>query len=147
MPDWSTRLAVTYVDPDSKNTITITPIDSFSPTFALNADVLHSIEQTHIGVVYNPQAISFSMTVKAIGDVVGRLTSLAMTRSRFDITLQEQTGDDWSFHSVVLRDCVITSASPSPATVTGAPAATFSGVSLHATADTKAAGAASIPVP
>jgi len=147
MPDWSTRLAVTYVDPDSKNTISITPIDSFSPTFALNADVLHSIEQTHIGVVYNPQAISFSMTVKAIGDVVGRLTSLAMTRSRFDITLQEQTGDDWSFHSVVLRDCVITSASPSPATVTGAPAATFSGVSLHATADTKAAGAASIPVP
>jgi hypothetical protein len=147
MPDWSTRLAVTYVDPTSKATIAVSPIDSFSPTFALNADVLHSIEQTHIGVVYNPQAISFSMTVKAIGNVVGQLTQLAMTRQRFDITLQEATGDDWSFHSVVLRDCVITSASPSPATVSGAPAATFSGVSLHATADTKAAGAATIPVP
>jgi hypothetical protein len=147
MPDWTTRLAVTYVDPTTHNSVSITPIDQFSPTFALAADVLHSIEQTHIGVVYNPQAISFSLTVKAIGDVVGRLTALAMTRQRFDITLQEQLGDDWAFHSIVLRDCVITSASPSPATVTGAPAATFSGVSLHATADTKAAGAVTIPVP
>ena len=145
MPDWSTRLAVTYVDPTSQQTVVVSPIDSFSPTFALNADVLHSIEQTHIGVIYNPQTISFSMTVKAIGDVAGKLTQLAMSRTRFDVTLLEQTGDEWSFHSIVLSDCVITSASPSPATISGAPAATFSGVSLRATADSKAAGQASIP--
>jgi len=149
MADWTTRLAVSYQDPTTKQAVSITPIDSFSPTFALAADVLHSIEQTHIGVIYNPQAISFSMTVKAIGDVVGKLTQLALSRQRFDVTLQEQqgTGDDWSFHSIVLTDCVITNASPSPTTVQGAPAATFSGVSLHATADPKAASKVTIPVP
>jgi len=148
MTDWTTRLAVSYQDPVSKQQVSITPIDSFSPTFALAADVLHSIEQTHIGVIYNPQAISFSMTVKAIGDVVGKLTALAMSRQRFDVTLQEQqgTGDEWSFHSIVLSECVITSASPSPASVQGAPAATFSGVSLHATANPKAADQVTIPL-
>jgi hypothetical protein len=125
--------------------VDISPIDSFTPSFSLNAEVLHSIEKTHIGVVYSPQAISFSMTVKAIGDVAGRLTELALKGRRFNIVLQEGSGADWAFHSVVLSDCIITSATPTSATISGSPAATFSGVSLGASADTKAAGQSSIP--
>jgi hypothetical protein len=144
MPDWKTRLAVSYVD--NNQTIEISPIDSFTPSFSLNAEVLHSIEKTHIGVVYSPQAISFSMTVKAIGNVAGQLTVLALNGKRFDVILMEGNGSDWSFKSVVLGGCVITSATPSAATISGAPAATFSGVCLHASADTKGAGQASIPL-
>jgi len=143
--DWTTRLAVSYTDED-KNTVSITPIDSFSPSFSLAADVLHSIEQTHIGVVYSPQNITFTMSVRAIGPVAGKLTALALSRKKFDITLQEtNNGTDWSFHSLVLGDCVITSASPSNATISGAPAATFSGVSLNSKADTKGAGMVRVP--
>ncbi len=145
MPDWTTRLAVSYVDANN-NSVSVTPIDSFAPSFALTADVLHSIEQTHLGMIYSPQAITFSMTVKAIGPVVGQLTALALSRTSFDVTLQESnTGTDWSFHSVVLSKCIITSATPTTATTTGAPAATFSGVSLSSTADPKAGTAVSIP--
>ncbi len=145
MPDWKTRLAVSYVDANG-NAVSVTPIDSFSPSFALSADVLHSIEQTHLGMIYSPQAITFSMTVKAIGGVVGQLTALALSRTSFDVTLQESnTGTDWGFHSVVLAKCIITSASPTNATTTGAPSATFSGVSLSATADPKVGTAVSIP--
>jgi hypothetical protein len=144
MPDWNTRLAVSYTDEDG-NTVNVTPVDSFTPTFALNAEVLNSIEATHIGVVYSPQALSFSLTVRAIGDVAGRLTALALQGKRFDIVLQEGEGDDWSFRSVVMSDCIITSASPSAATVSGAPSATFSGFSLGARAETKAAGTAGVP--
>jgi hypothetical protein len=145
MPDWRSRLAVSYVDEDG-NSVNVTPIDSFSPSFSLNAEALHSIEQTHIGVVYTPQTITFSMTVRAIGDAVARLTSLAMRGRRFDVTLQEtDDGQDWSFNSIVLSDCVITSATPSPATISGAPAATFSGMSLAATVDPKAGDDQVIP--
>jgi hypothetical protein len=145
VPDWKTRLAVSYVDANN-NTVHVTPIDSFSPSFALTADVLHSIEQTHLGMIYSPQSITFSMTVKAIGGVVGQLTALALSRTSFDVTLQESnTGTDWGFHSIVLSNCIITSAAPSNATTTGAPSATFSGVSLGATADTKLASSVSIP--
>ncbi|MGV9818731.1 hypothetical protein [Nocardia xishanensis] len=137
MPDWRSRLAVSYVDEDG-NSVDVTPIDAFSPSFSLNAEALHSIEQTHIGVVYTPQAITFSMTVRAIGDAAAKLTSLAMQGKRFDITLQEtDDGADWSFDSIVLSDCIITSANPSPAAISGAPAATFSGMSLASTIDPK----------
>jgi hypothetical protein len=145
MADWKTRLAVQFVDNNNK-TVEISPIDSFTPSFSLNAEVLHSIEKTHIGVVYSPQAISFSMTVKAIGDVAGQLTVLALKGTRFDIILLEGTGSDWSFKKIVLGGCVITSATPSAATISGSPAATFSGVCLNASADTKAAGQAAIPL-
>jgi hypothetical protein len=129
MPDWNTRLAVYLDDEDSP----VTPIDSFSPSFSLNAEALHSIEQTHIGVVYTPSAITFSMTVRAIGPAVARLTSLALKGARFKIALEFQgERNDWAFDSIVLSDCIITSATPSPATVSGAPAATFSGMSLSA---------------
>ena len=82
--------------------------------------------------------MNFTMTVKAIGDVAGRLTKLALDGELFDIALLEHTGDDWSFSSFVLRDCLITSATPTTATISGAPAATFSGFSLAASVDPKA---------
>jgi hypothetical protein len=143
MPDWDTRLAVSY--DDGSGDVEISPIDSFSPTFSLNAEVLHSIEDTHIGVVYTPQAISFSMTVRAIGDVAARLTGLALNGTRFDLVLKEKEGDDWAFRSVVLAQCLITSATPSTATIAGAPSATFSGVSLGAKTEPKTGASAAIP--
>jgi hypothetical protein len=145
MPDWSTRLQLDYTDPVSGATNTISPIDSFSPTFGMAGTELHSIEQTHIGFVFSPQAITFTMTVKAIGPIVGELTRLAMTRTPFKITLHENTGDDWAFVRIVLDHCLITSAQPTAATVSGAPAATFSGVSLSATGDPKVGSEATIP--
>jgi hypothetical protein len=60
--DWRTRLAVSYVDESGKQ-VDVSPIDSFTPTFALNAEVHHSIERTHIGAVFMPESISFWMTV------------------------------------------------------------------------------------
>jgi len=142
--DWRTRLAVTYVDETGKK-VDVTPIESFSPTFTLNAEVHHSIEQTHLGAIFMPEAITFSMTVKAIGDVAARLTSLALGGRRFDITLHEFDGADWAFKTVVLRECLITSASPSNATVSGAPVATFSGFSLQASAEPKEGATVTIP--
>ena len=121
MPDWRSRLAVSYHDEDG-NDVNVTPIDAFSPSFSRNAGTL--------------QSIMFSMTVRAVGDAVARLTTLALQGKRFDITLQEtDDGVDWSSDSVVLSDCVITNANPSPATISGAPAATFSGLSLSSTVD------------
>ncbi|WP_165226772.1 hypothetical protein [Aquisphaera insulae] len=133
MADWKTRLAVSYTE--GATTTEISPIDSFTPSFTMNAEVLHSLERTHMGIIYSPESISFSMTVKAIGDVAAQLTALAIQRKRFNLTLQEKVGDDWSFAKVLLTDCVITSATPTSATVSGAPSATFSGVSLAASSE------------
>ncbi len=145
MPDWKTRLAVSYTDEDG-NTVDITPIDSFSPTFSLNAEVLHSIEQTHIGVVYTPDALSFSLTVKAIGDVAAQLTALALKGKRFDVALQEsEDGADWSFKKIVMKECIITSAAPAAARVSGVPTATFSGFSLAASSEPKTGAMVEIP--
>ena len=146
MPDWRTRLQLDYHDPIAGADITITPIDSFSPTFGAAGDVLHSIEQTHIGFVFSPQTITFTMTVKAIGSVVGQLTALAVNRTPFKVTLHESNnGHDWSFVRLVLDNCLITSAQPTAATVSGAPQATFSGISLSATADPKVGSEATMP--
>ena len=144
MPEWKTRLAVSYIE--GSNTVTISPIDSYTPTFVLNAEALHSIEQTHIGVIYSPQAMSFSLTVKAIGDVAAQLTVLALEGKKFNIVLQEtDDGNDWSFKKVVMEDCIITSASPSAAVISGAPAATFSGFSLAASAEPKVGSKVEVP--
>ncbi len=146
MADWNTRLAVSYKDPDTKQVVNVTPIDSFTPSFAFATEPIHSIEKTHIGAIVSPKSITFSMTVKAIGDAAAQLTLLAMNGKRFDITLQESDdGNDWSFKSVVLSECVITSATPTAATVSGAPSATFSGFSLGAKADPKSGKAADLP--
>jgi hypothetical protein len=144
---WKSRLMVQVTSSEEpKQTILITPIDSFSPSFSLNAEVLHSIERTHLGLVYSPQSITFSMTVKAVGNVVGLLTQMAFQGKRFEVVLKETEGStDWSFDQVVLRDCIITSCSPTTATPSGAPTATFSGVSLQSTIDPKAGDSAVIP--
>ena len=145
MPDWSSRLAVSYID-DTQSEVLITPIDSFSPSFSLNTEVIHSIERTHVGMVYQPQNINFSLSVKAIGDVAARLTTIALEGRRFDVVLQEtDDGNDWSFRKLVLSNCIITSASPSNATPSGAPTATFSGVSLAASAEGKTGQPVRIP--
>jgi len=143
MPDWDTRLVVTYDDGTGEKDIS--PIDSFTPTFSLNAEALHSVEDTHMGVVYSPQTLSFSMTVRAIGDVAAQLTALALSGQRFSVSLKEKEGDDWGFKQIVMSECVITSATPSTATIQGAPTATCSGFSLGTTADSKAAGSTSAP--
>ena len=134
MPTWTkTRLAVVV---NNETTTPLTPIDSFSPTFSLNTEVIHSIEATHIGLIANPDSFTFSMTVKAIDGAAAQLTRLALTGTEFEVGLYEQAGSagEWDFVSVVLRKCIITSASPSNATPTGAPTATFSGVSREASA-------------
>jgi len=136
MPDWRSRLAVSWQDAGGVRQIV--PVDSFSPTFTLGAEVLNSIEATHIGVVYTPSTITFSISVKAIGDSAAQLTTLALGGSRFDIILQEtEHGTDWSFAKIVLSDCIITSAAPTNATIAGAPSSVFSGFSLSATVDPK----------
>jgi hypothetical protein len=144
MPDWRSRLAVSYHD--STGTHSIVPVDSFSPSFSLTAEALHSIEQTHIGVIYQPRAMSFTLSVKAIGDATAQLTLLAFAGTRFDIVLQEtDDGTDWSFKKIMLSDCVLTSAAPTTATISGAPAATFSGFSLAAQAEPKNGQPAKLP--
>lgn len=147
MPDWNSRLAVEY-DDDQGNHVEIKPIDSFTPSFSLSAEPLHSIEETHIGVIYSPDALSFTLTVKAIGPVAAQLTVLALEGRRFNVTLKEaetSQGDDWSFDTVVMTDCVITSATPTAATISGAPAATFSGFALGGNVTDKASTTAVVP--
>ena len=127
---WNTRLTVHYTD-DKGVDHEISPIQSFTPTFATTAEPLHSIERTHVGVVVQPYSLTFSLTVNAIGPASAQLTTLALNGTEFSISLQEKTGNDWSFSTIVLRRCVLTSASPTAATVTGAPQATFSGFSMQ----------------
>lgn len=130
MPIWNSRLSVKYNDGSGEKMIT--PIDSFQPTFAMNAEALHSIEATHIGVVYMPEQISFSISVKALGPATAQLTRLALAGTPFQIVMEEvDEGDvEWSLSEVLLDQCIITNASPTNATVSGAPTATFSGFSL-----------------
>lgn len=136
MANWRSRLVVSYVQNGEKKTIT--PIDSFQPSFSLNAEPVHSIEDTHQGVIFSPDQINFSMTVKALGadGAAARLTHLAAAGSAFNIELEVLEGDDddWAFESVILADCIITNATPTNASISGAPTATFSGFALGATA-------------
>ena len=76
---------------------------------------------------------------------VTRLTAIAMQGKRFNVILQETEGDDWAFKSVVMSDCVITNATPSAASPSGAPTATFSGFSLAAKAEPKTGSPVEVP--
>ena len=116
MPDWNTRLAASYTD-DAGKTVDVTPIDAFTPTFALVREPIHSLEATHVGAGRGPgEVVVFAgrdatMTVKAIGPVAGQLTELALKAKRFSLLLQETNdGHDWAFKSIVLEGCVITGA-------------------------------------
>lgn len=128
MPTWmNTRLAV-VLNGDSDNPLT--PLESFTPSFNLNTEVVHSLEATHIGYIANPENFTFTLTVKAIGGAAATLMQLAMEGTEFEVGLYEAAGStgEWDFSHVVLRSCLITTANPSNATVNGAPVATFSGV-------------------
>jgi len=130
MPTWNSRLVVKFNDGSGERTIT--PIDSFQPSFAMNAEPLHSVEAINIGVVYMPEQISFTLTVKAIGTATAQLTRLAISGTPFSIVMEElDEGDvEWSLTEVLLDQCIITNATPSAAAISGAPTATFSGFAL-----------------
>ncbi len=133
MPDplnWKTRLEVTL------NGKVVSPIDSFTPTFTVPKTVIHSIEGDNIGAVHGPQTATFAMTMKAIGPNVAELTKMALEGTKFNITVAEKKGTDWTFKKMLFRDCMITSANPSNVAIDGAPAATFNGIILGFTAET-----------
>lgn len=130
MAQWKSRLAVRFDSGDGP--ALITPIESFQPSFAMNAEPLSSIEAINIGVIYMTEQISFTITAKAIGSAAARLTKLALDGGRFQIIMTEgDAGDpEWSLAEVLLDQCVITNATPSAAAISGAPTATFSGFAL-----------------
>lgn len=127
----------------------VTPIESFTPTFALNTEVIHSLEATHVGYVANPENFTFSLSVRAIGGGAAQLMDLAMNGVEFQIGMfrsEPSVDDEWDFDSILLENCLITSANPSNATINGAPMATFSGVARRASA-TSAGGTPSNELP
>jgi hypothetical protein len=130
MPDWKTRLEVSV---DGK---AISPIDSFTPTITTPTTVIHSIESDNVGSIYQPQTATFTMTLKAIGPNVAELTKIALEGKKFNISVAEKKGTDWTFSKLLFRDCVITSANPSNVVIDGAPTATFNGIILGFTAGT-----------
>jgi hypothetical protein len=127
--NWKTRLEVSV---DGKP---ISPIDSFTPTFTTPTTVIHSIEADNIGAVYQPQTATFTMTLKAIGPNVAELTKIALEGKKFNISVAEKKGTDWTFSKMLFRDCIITSANPSNVVIDGVPMATFNGLILGFTAD------------
>lgn len=127
--DWKTRLEVTV---DGK---VVSPIDSFTPTFTTPKTVIHSIEGDNIGAVHQPQTATFTMTLKAIGPNVAELTRIALEGKKFNISVAEKKGTDWTFNKMLFRDCLITSANPSNVVIDGVPTATFNGMILGFTAD------------
>lgn len=128
--DWKTRLGVRFTVNGAENRVHLA--QSFVPTFGTSAEPLHSIERTHVGVVETPQSLTFTLSVTSIGAAAADLTALAINGTPFDVVMLEQDGNDWSFSTIVMKQCYITSAAPGSATISGAPVATFSGFSLGA---------------
>jgi hypothetical protein len=126
--DWKTRLGVRFTVNGTETRVHLA--QSFVPTFGTSAEPLHAIERTHVGVVATPQALTFTLSVTAVGPAAAELTALALRGDPFDVVLLEQEGNDWSFSTIVMQHCYVTSAAPGSATVSGAPVATFSGFSL-----------------
>jgi len=135
MPSWTSRLEVQV------NSVMLTPITSFTTTFASAITPIHSIEADNVGVIRKPQTMLFTMTVPAIGPDdpthknAATLYKLAIAGSPFDVALTVQSGTDWVFTSLLFRTCYITSANPSNVTVgttsgvlDTVPVATFSGI-------------------
>lgn len=130
MPDWKTRLEVDV------NGSPVTPIESFTPTYTTPVTPIHSIEADNVGAMYHPQTATFTMTVKAITKTVADLTNMAIAGTKFNVSLLEKTGTDWSFKSLLYRDCILTTTNPSNAVIDGVPIATFNGIVLGFTAAT-----------
>ena len=130
MPDWNSRLEVTV------NGTTVTPIESFTPTYTTPVTPIHSIEADNVGALYHPQTATFTMTVKAIGTNALTLAKMAIAGTKFNIQLAEKKGNNWSFKKLLFRDCITTATNPSNAVMDGVPIATFSGIVLGFVADT-----------
>ena len=128
MPDWNTRLEV------SVNGTTVTPIETFTPTYTTPVTPIHSIEADNVGALYHPQTATFTMAVKAIGANALTLAQFTIAGTKFNIQLAEKRGTDWSFKKLLFRDCVMTSANPSSTVIDGVPIATFNGIVLGFTA-------------
>jgi hypothetical protein len=129
MPDWNSRLEV------SVNGTTVTPIESFTPTYTTPVTPIHSVEADNVGAMYHPQTATFTMTVKAIGASVATLTGFTIKGTKFNVQVAEKKGTDWSFKKLLFRDCIITAANPSNAVIDGVPIATFNGIVIGFTAD------------
>src|SRR5262249_42769117 len=97
--NWKTRLEISV---DGKP---VTPIESFTPTFNTQTTPIHSIEGDNVGAVFHPQTATFTMTLKAIGTSVAELTKLAISGTKFSISLAEKKGTDWTFKKMLFRDC------------------------------------------
>jgi hypothetical protein len=123
-PQWNTNLVVKV------NGTTVTPIDSFNPTFSVPVVPLHSLESDNVAHVSQPATFTFTMAVKAIGPVVAMLTDLALKRTPFTVEASENTGDDWAFTSLTFNDCFITSIATT-AIIGGVPTATFNCICLQ----------------
>lgn len=136
MPNWTSRLEVQV------NSVTLTPITSFTTTFVSAITQIHSIEADNVGVIKKPQTMTFKMTVPALGpdqtsphSTAASLYQLAIAGTAFDVALSVASGPDWVFKQLLFRGCFITSANPSDVTVgttsgqlDTVPVATFSGV-------------------
>lgn len=128
MPDWDTRLEVTV------GGVTITPIDIFNPRFSTTHTVIHSIESDRVGYLRRPFEFTFDMTIQANAAVVADLVEMALNAREFDVSIAERRGTDWTFSSVALSRCIITSTNPSNIIRDGIPVATFSCLALEARA-------------
>jgi hypothetical protein len=125
----------------------LTPITSFTTTFASSVTQIHSIEKDNVGVIVKPQTMTFNMTVPAMGgdptvQNAAVLYKLAIAGLSFDVALAVQSGTDWVFSQLLFRGCYITSANPSNvsvSTTTGlldtVPVAMFSGIVTDFVAD------------
>ena len=141
MPNWSSRLEVQVAAADDNNFVTLTPITSFTTTFASSVTQIHSIEADNVGVIIKPQTMTFTMTVPAIGpddashNNAASLYKLAIDGKPFNVQLTVANGNDWAFSQLIYRNCFITAASASNVnvgTTSGlldtTPVATFSGI-------------------
>ena len=131
--NWNTRLEVTLGGK------TISPITAFTPTFNTPRTPVHSIESDNLGYIRQPETMTFTMTVSAIGPAVADLTELALNGTEFEISLAESKGTDWAFKSIKFSRCVITQAMPSSVMIDNAPQATFTCACLERTLENEAA--------
>jgi hypothetical protein len=141
MAIWNTKLYVTV------NNVLLTPITSFTTTFASSVTPIHSIEKDNVGVIVKPQTMTFKMVVPGMvvdptAQTAAVLYKLAIAGTSFDVALAVQSGDDWVFSQLLFRGCYITSANPSdvmvgttPGQLDTVPVATFIGIVTDFAAD------------
>jgi hypothetical protein len=129
MPDWNTKLAVKLgTDP-------VTPVTSFNPTITSAQTPLHSIEADNVGSVQGTTQYTFVLTLPANSPAVAKLTTNAIRRTPFTLSVVEDSGSDWAFKSMTFEGCQVTQSGPSNIQVGGVPQATFTCMALRATVE------------